>query len=64
MRVITLRKFKDLEAGVVRQEGAVFKVTEERFNELNSTIHGALVDAVLEEEPEEEREAWPYGQSD
>ncbi len=64
MRVVALRKFKDLEAGVVRQEGAVFEVTGDRYTEINSTMHGALVEPIEEPEPEEEREAWPDGQDD
>jgi len=54
MKVKALRKFRDLKAGVMREKGAVFEVTEKRYRELNSTMHGALVEPV--EESEESKE--------
>ena len=68
MKVKALRKFTDLKEDKLREKGAVFEVTEERFIELNSTMHGALVESVEESkeelklEPEEEEQ--PDGQDD
>jgi len=42
----------------------VFKVTEERFNELNSTMHGALVEPVEESKEELKLEAEEEEQPD
>jgi len=57
MKVKALRKFRDLKAGVMREKGAVFEVTEKRFREINSTIHGALVEPVEESKEELKLEA-------
>ena len=64
MKVKALRKFRDLKAGVMREKGAVFEVTEKRFREINSTIHGALVELVEEPESEAKEEEQPDGQDD
>ncbi len=68
MKVKALRKFRDLKAGVMREKGAVFEVTEKRFREINSTIHGALVEPVEESKEElkleAEEEEQPDGQGD
>jgi len=52
----------------MREKGAVFEVTEKRFREINSTIHGALVEPVEESKEELKLEAkeeeQPDGQSD
>jgi len=68
MKVKALRKFRDLKAGVMREKGAVFEVTEKRFREINSTIHGALVEPVEESKEElkleAEEEEQPDGQDD
>lgn len=68
MKVKALRKFRDLKAGVMREKGAVFEVTEKRFREINSTMHGALVEPVEESKEElkleAEEEEQPDGQDD
>lgn len=46
MKVKTVRKFKDLKARKMRSVGEVFEVTKERFEGINSTAHGVLVEAV------------------
>ena len=64
MKVKALRKFRDLKAGVMREKGAVFEVTEKRFREINSTIHGALVEPVEESKEELKLEAEEEEQPD
>lgn len=44
MKVVALRAFNDLEAGIPRGEGDEWEVTEERFLSLNSSEFGKLVD--------------------
>lgn len=53
MKVKALRNFKDLENNVRRKKDNEFEVTEERFNEINSTKYGVLVEVVNEEPPED-----------
>jgi len=43
MRAKALTLFKDLKEGVARKKGDVFDVSEERFEEINSTRYGKLV---------------------
>jgi len=64
MKVKALRKFTDLKEDKLREKGAVFEVTEKRFREINSTIHGALVETIEEPKPEVEEEAWSNEQDD
>jgi len=64
MKVKALRKFRDLKAGVMREKGAVFEVTEKRYRELNSTMHGALVEPVEESKEELKLEAEEEEQPD
>ena len=68
MKVKALRRFLDLKEGKLREKGAVFEVTEKRYRELNSTMHGALVEPVEESKEElkleAEEEEQPDGQDD
>ncbi len=43
MKVIAILPFDDLQEGVSREAGDSFEVTEERFEEINSTEFGQLV---------------------
>lgn len=49
MKVKTLKPFHDKKEGVTRKPGDTFDVSEERYNEINSTKVGTLVEAVAEE---------------
>lgn len=49
MKVITIRKFKDLKEDKTRQVGETFIVSKSRFKEINSTGHGELVQEVVED---------------
>lgn len=46
MKVKALIKFKDVKANKVRDKGSVFDVTKERFEQLNSTSWGVIVEEV------------------
>ena len=54
----TLRKFKDIETGVIREVGSRFEVSPERFAAINGTRYGDLVTEVVEvaNEPEKPSE--------
>jgi len=64
MKVKALRKFTDLKEDKLREKGAVFKVTERAIHELNSTMHGALVEPVEESKEELKLEAEEEEQPD
>ncbi len=49
MKAKVLKPFIDKEEGVTRKPGDTFTVSEERYNEINSTSVGVLVEAVAEE---------------
>lgn len=49
MRVKTLRTFMDLKENKERKAGDTFKVSQERFKELNSTKYGTLVEELKDE---------------
>lgn len=49
MKVKTIKPFRDKKEGVTRKPGDTFIVPEERYNEINSTQFGTLVEAVAEE---------------
>jgi len=46
MKVKTLKTFKDLKDKKIRRKGEVFEVTKKRFEEINSTKHGAIVKEI------------------
>ena len=50
------KRFRDLKAGTLREEGSVFEVDDERLDELNSTRYGILVSVVEQEAPVVEAE--------
>lgn len=43
-----VKRFKDLQAGTFREEGATFDVTRERYNAINTAGYGKLVEEVAE----------------
>ena len=57
MRVKCKRIFRDFDAGLVRSEGEEFEVTPDRFDAINGTRYGTLVEALEDpkaaEKPEE-----------
>ena len=59
MRVKCIRTFRDFDAGLVRSEGEEFEVTPDRFEAINGTRYGTLVEALeapeTAENPEEEK---------
>lgn len=48
MKVKAVKKFRDLKEKKVRQKGEIFEVTKKRFEEINSTSFGVLVEEVKE----------------
>lgn len=46
MKVKAIQGFDDLKAKVFRDKGAVFECDEKRFEELNGTQYGQLVEKV------------------
>jgi hypothetical protein len=57
MRVRCVKAFRDFGAGLVRSEGEEFEVTPDRFDAINGTRYGTLVEAMEDpdaaEKPEE-----------
>lgn len=45
------KRFRDLKAGTLREEGSVFEVDDKRLDELNSTRYGTLVSVIEQEAP-------------
>lgn len=54
MLVKTRRRFKDLEEKTIRKKDEEFEVTKKRFEEINSTSFGILVEKVKESNNTEE----------
>ena len=50
MIVKAIKPFRDKHTKVVYQKGQEIEVTNERYEEINSTAHGVLVKAVDESE--------------
>lgn len=46
MRVKVLRTFVDKHTGKLHKKGKEMEVSKERFEEINSTAHGVLVELV------------------
>lgn len=46
MKAKVIRKFIDLKANKTMEIGNVFEVSKERFEELNKTHHGILIEQV------------------
>ena len=55
MRVKTLVKFRDLKEKKLREVGEEFEVTKKRFEEINSTKYGKLVEEVEEEKKKKKK---------
>jgi len=41
-----LKRFKDRKTGKVHDSNETIKVSEKRFKEINSTIHGVLIERI------------------
>lgn len=54
IKVLTLKKFKDLKADVIRQPNFVFETTEERFLEIQKNLGDGFVVRVVVVEPNNE----------
>lgn len=54
MLVRTLIRFSDLKANQIREVGEEFEVTKKRYEEINSTSFGILVE-VIEEKPKKKK---------
>lgn len=48
MKVKVLRTFNDLKGKVIRKQGEIFEVTKKRYEEINSTSHGDLIEEIKE----------------
>lgn len=46
MKVVAIRVFKDLQARKMRYRGEEFELSPERFEAINATRHGVLVEEV------------------
>ena len=55
MKVKAIKLFEDIQAKVDRKPGDVWEVDEARFEALNSTEFGKLVEAVEEPKPAPKR---------
>lgn len=53
MKAKVIRKFMDLKENETRKVGEVFEVTKKRYEEINSTSHGILVEEIKEMENNE-----------
>lgn len=50
MKVKVLKRFKDLKENKLRIPGGTFIVSQDRFEEINSTKYGKLIEEVNEKE--------------
>ena len=50
MKVKAVRKFIDLKENKTRKIGEIFEVTDKRYEEINSTSYGILIEEVKEKE--------------
>jgi len=57
MKVKTLKTFRDLKDKKIRRKGEIFEVTKKRFEEINSTKHGALVEEVKQKEMKKDEQS-------
>ena len=64
MRVIALRNFKDLKAGVRRVEGDVFTVSKERFDEIMAKGSDLIAAFEQEQEPKPEEAQEPEAKAE
>ena len=46
MKVKVLRRFKDKYTKKIHKKGEIIEVTDERYEEINSTAHGVFVEPV------------------
>lgn len=57
MQAVCVKPFRDLDAGVMREEGDIFEVSPQRFDRLNTTRYGKLVEEAPK--PKRTRRAKP-----
>ncbi len=57
MKARVLKPFIDKKEGVTRKPGDTFTLSKERYEEINSTKFGVLVDAVAEETAKRKKSA-------
>lgn len=50
MEARVLRTFNDVKGNKIRKTGEIFEVTKKRYEEINSTKHGQLVEEIKEKE--------------
>lgn len=55
MRVKVLKAFIDKKTKTLHRKGTEIEVTKRRFEEINSTAFGVLVEEIKEEKPETPR---------
>ena len=53
MRVKCIRTFRDFDAGRIRDEGDEFEVSPDRYDAINGTRYGTLVEALEDQETAE-----------
>ena len=46
MKVRVLRTFNDVKGNKIRKKGEVFEVTKKRYDEINSTSYGILIEEI------------------
>lgn len=51
MKVQTLQNFTDMKENVLREQGEIFEVTKERYDEINAHAFGPLI-KIIEEKKE------------
>lgn len=57
MQAVCVKPFRDLDAGVMREEGDIFEVSPQRFDRLSATRYGKLVEEAPK--PKRTRRAKP-----
>jgi len=56
LKAKVVKPFRDLKENVKRKKGETFTVSQERFQEINSTRFGKLVEKVVEKKPKRKNE--------
>lgn len=54
MKVKALKNFKDLKGKAIRKKGDIFEVTKKRYEEINSTSSGTLVEKIENKKTQKE----------
>ncbi|WP_236910190.1 hypothetical protein [Clostridium sp. Cult3] len=48
MKAKVLRTFNDVKGNKIRKKGEIFEVTKKRYEEINSTSYGTLIEEIKE----------------